>query len=181
MRLPQCFSFVAEDKRALAKVVYGDKDIPPVEFFKELNKPVDNSDSVSINMAEASSNRVLEVDEASSKLELEVTSTSSETIAQKAYAAAEFLRLLILKHGKKETDDSLAVFTTRMKNIKNDAQYHSFLRTAGSSLFLRNGSLKKKKRKKVDTEEKFCVNQHLYQEDEVENHEEEDVSCEAAA
>ena len=68
VRLPQCFSFVAEDKRALAKVVCGDKDIPPVEFFEELNKPVDTSDSVSINVEEASGNRVLEVDEASSKL-----------------------------------------------------------------------------------------------------------------
>ena len=144
VRLPQCFSFVAEDKRALAKVVYGDKDIPPVEFFEELNKPVDTSDSVTIIVEEASGNRVLEVDEASSKLELEVTSSSSATIAQKADAAAEFLRSLILKHGSKETDDSLAVFTTRMKNIKNDAQYHSFLRTAGSSLFLRNGSLRRK-------------------------------------
>ena len=102
VRLPQCFSFVAEDKRALAKVVYGDRDIPSVEFFEELNKAVDTSDSVSINV-EASGNRVLEVDEASSKLELEVTSSSSATITQKADAAREFLPLLILKHVTKET------------------------------------------------------------------------------
>ena len=139
--LPQCCSFVAEHKRALAKVVYG--DIPPVEFFEELNKAVHTSDS--INVEEACDDRVSEVDETSSKLQLEVTSANTATIAQKADTAAEYLRSLILKHVTKGAEDSLKDFSSRMKKIKNGTQLQSFLRTAGSSLFLRNSSVRRKK------------------------------------
>ena len=138
--LPQSFSFSAKDRRALARVALGDKELPDIEFFQGLKEPLDSTESCSRNVLDLTDKAASEEEPNTLQLEEETKTSNSSTFD----SALEHIRTLILKFNTSEVDSAVQVFSSRSRNIKNAAQLESFLRTAGSSLFLRNGSLRRK-------------------------------------
>ena len=142
VRLPQSFSFSAEDKRALARVVYGEKEIPDLEFFQDLKQPNDapQHDSVIVEHTEN-----IPSEQATTLVsEAEAPTPKNSMLSERVDSTVEYFKSLIMKYDNEEVGCAFDVFSSRMHNVKNAAQLKTFLSTAGTASFLRNGYLRRK-------------------------------------
>ena len=123
--LPQRSSFSAADMRALAKIVYGDEEVPDLKLFQVLKEPVEDPASSSLKVEDPP-------DEKTSAALKAHTTIPNTSIHEEKVRTFNYLKMLLLKNETPDVNAALEVFSSGIRNIKNAAQLQTFLQTAGA-------------------------------------------------